>query len=74
MENAMEIKRVQNWLKSAPVPSRLCYHEGHLANDRQRIVWDGERQKFSEETVEPVDSIGWLIWKAYCRGQVLLFQ
>ncbi len=70
----MEIDQVQNWLKSAPSGNRLCYHEGHLANDRQRIVWDGENQQFHEEFVEPVHSIGWLIWKAYCRGKVMLFQ
>ena len=70
----MEIDRVNNWLKSASVGSRLCYHEGHLANDRTRITWDGETQRFSEKTVEPVHSVGWLMWKAYCRGQVMLFQ
>ncbi len=70
----MEIERVQNWLKSAPKGARFCYHVGHLANDRTRITWDGETQRFSEETVEPVHAIGWLMWKAYCRGKVILFQ
>ncbi len=70
----MEITQAQNWLKSAPKGSRLCYHEGNLANDRQRIVWHGDTQQFSEETLEPVHSVGWLMWKAYCRGKVILFQ
>ena len=70
----MDLEQARNWLKSAPIGSRRCYHEGHLANDRQRIVWDGERQRFSEEIIEPVDAIGWLMWKAYCRGKVILFQ
>ncbi len=70
----MDIMQVQNWLKSAPKGARLCYHEGHLANDRTRINWNGDTQQFSEETLEPVHSIGWLMWKAYCRGKVILFQ
>ena len=51
MENAMEIDRVKNWLKSASVGSRLCYHEGHLANDRTRITGVGDTQRFSEKTI-----------------------
>ncbi len=70
----MEIMQVQNWLKSAPKGARLCYHEGHLAKDRQVLIWDAEPQRFREEVIEPVHSVGWLMWKAYCRGQVILFQ
>ena len=68
----MEITRVENWLRSAPPGSRLCYHEGHLANDRQRIIWD--KGGFSTEIIEPVSTIGNLMWEAYCKGQVMLFQ
>ncbi len=68
----MEIEKAKNWLRSAPVGSRLCYHEGQLADDRIRLFW--ENGGFTTEIVEPVAVIGDFMWAAYCKGQVMLFQ
>ncbi len=68
----MDTKKAQNWLRSAPTGSRLCYHEGHLANDRRELIWTGSR--FTEKDLQPVCAVGHLMWDAYCIGKVMLFQ
>jgi hypothetical protein len=71
-KKAMEPTKIANWLNSAAPGSRICYHEGLLADDRQKIKFDGS--SFTHQIIEPVSTIAKLMWAAYCKGKVILFQ
>ncbi len=68
----MKLENPEHWLKTAQPGSRFCYHEGHLAHDRERMVVYGA--SFRWESVPAVEAIGKLFWNAYCNGKITLTQ
>ncbi len=61
---------ITKWLKNARTGSRLCYHTGHLAQEREQF----SPIAFTYRTVPAIDEKARLVWNAYCEGKVTLTQ
>lgn len=60
----------EHWLESAHKGERLIYWIGNLAADRERLELHGD--KLVTVRLDPADSVGRLMWRAYRQGRVTL--
>lgn len=68
-------ERFDHWLRSAPPGSKLQYHYGLLASDRETVrLLPPPWSTYAHIYFEPMHSVGIAAYRAYEQGKVDLVQ
>lgn len=75
LEDEVTVEAFDLWLKHARPGSKLEYHRGNLALDREKVTTlPNYGGLVAHVFYEPLHSVGHAAWRAYELGQVELVQ